>query len=94
MAKEGGAGRARGTVRAGEYGVRAHSDIRTRPGGVFAGAQNGILFFCRRLSVFVLRSGGHASRPCPSAVASTALPYPPARTAPRARPAPPSFAIW
>ena len=36
MAKEGGAGRARGAVRAGEYGARAHSDIRTRPGGVFA----------------------------------------------------------
>ena len=30
--------------RAGDSGMRAHSDIRTEPGGVFAGLQNGVVF--------------------------------------------------
>ena len=66
--------------RGGRGGMRAHSDIRTEPGRVFAGRRA----WCRlrkTVEICALRPVGHAPRFCPSVVASTAFPpFPPRRS--------------
>ena len=61
--------------------MRAHSDIRTGPGGVFAGARSG-LCVCFRLVSDRSVTVGRPARLCPSVVASTASPRLPPRRLP------------